>query len=265
VRDPRGNAWREAGSWSLLGIRLSSAGADAIATACTEPGPVAGPPAIVACANLHSMATATRDPEFAAALRAATFVTADGAPVRAAGRMLGEPVGPRVTGYDVFEQVMARLDKRDGRALFVGSLPPVLDRIVANAARDYRHVSVDTLSPPFGDLSGGPTDQILARVAVFRPDVVFVGLSAPKQEIWATQNAGAIRAGAVICIGAVFDYYAGTLRRAPPLIRRIGAEWLYRLAQEPRRVWRKYFVSGPIFACGVLAEWFARRAPRPQG
>jgi N-acetylglucosaminyldiphosphoundecaprenol N-acetyl-beta-D-mannosaminyltransferase len=211
------------------------------------------------------MATATREAAFANALRAATFVTADGAPVRAAGRMLGEPVGPRVTGYDVFEQVMARLDERGGRALFVGSVAPVLDRILANAAVDYRHVAVDALSPPFGDLSGEPTDRILARVEAFRPDVVFVGLSAPKQEIWATQNAAAIRADAVICIGAVFDYYAGTLRRAPPVIRRLGVEWLYRLAQEPRRVWRKYFVSGPIFARGVLAEWIARRAPRPQG
>ena len=265
MHDRRGGAWLEAGSWSLLGIRLSSADADAIAAACTEPALVAGPPATVACANLHSMATATRDPVFAAALQAATFVTADGAPVCAAGRLLGEPVGPRVTGYDVFERVMARLDKRGGRVLFVGSVPPVLDRILANAARDYRHIAVDTLSPPFGDLSGEPTDRILARIANFRPDVVFVGLSAPKQEIWTIQNAGTIRAGAVICIGAVFDYYAGTLLRAPPLMRRIGAEWLYRLAQEPRRVWRKYFVSGPIFACRVLAERFSRWMPRPEG
>jgi UDP-N-acetyl-D-mannosaminuronic acid transferase (WecB/TagA/CpsF family) len=146
---PDGRSARpDAGAWSLLGIRMSSAPAEAIADACVAARPIGTPPTLVACANLHSIATASRDPEFAAALAAATFVTADGAPVRAAGRLLGEPVGPRVTGHDVFERVMARLDARAGRALFVGSVPQVLERIRGRAADDYPRATVEVLSPP---------------------------------------------------------------------------------------------------------------------
>jgi N-acetylglucosaminyldiphosphoundecaprenol N-acetyl-beta-D-mannosaminyltransferase len=220
---------------------------------------------MVACANLHSLATASRDPAFFAALQAASHVTADGAPVRAAGRLLREPAGPRVTGYDVFQHVMASLESRGGRALFVGSRPPVLERIRANAARDYPRVHVDVLSPPFGDLAGEPTKLITARVDEFRPDVVFVGMSAPKQEIWAASNAHMVNAMSIVCIGAVFDYYAGTLRRAPAWARRIGCEWCFRLAQEPRRVWRKYLISGPLFARLVWAELRVRRTQRSDG
>jgi len=249
-------------SWCLLGIRISSASADEIVASFTsEPAP-GGTPAIVMCANLHSVATASRDREFHNALRQATHVTADGAPLRLAGRLLGENIGPRVTGYDVFECLMRKLSASHGTALFVGSTPEVLAAIGSRAAIDYPGVSVHWLSPPFGDLAGAPTNRIVQATCDLRPDVVFVGMSAPKQETWAALNAAALETRAVVCVGAVFDYYAGTLRRAPPVLRRYGLEWCFRLAQEPRRVWRKYFVSGPIFAGLVCAEWFARRLRR---
>src|SRR3974390_332663 len=102
------------GSWWLLGVRMSSSSADAIAAACTTPHGQGARLALVACVNVHSLAVASRDGQFSAALDAATYVTADGAPVRAAGRLLRETVGPRVTGYDVFERAMTRLDGRGG-------------------------------------------------------------------------------------------------------------------------------------------------------
>lgn len=248
--------------WSLLGVRMSAATVEQIAAQCSGEWRDGTAPVLVACANLHSLATASRDGAFLSGLKAMTHVTADGAPVRLAGRLLGEPVGPRVTGYDVFQRVMARLDARDGRALFVGSVPRVLELICRNSARDYPRVTVDALSPPFGDLTGEPTARILARIEEFRPDVVLVGMSAPKQEIWAARNATAMDVAGVVCIGAVFNYYAGTLKRAPAWARRIGCEWLFRLAQEPRRVWRKYFISGPIFAGLIWREWRRRRFGR---
>ena len=245
--------------WQLLGIRIAPESADAIAAACTGPREASGAPRTVACANLHSMAVASRDPAFAAALRASTFVTADGAPLRVAGRVLGEPVGPRVTGYDVFEAILARLDRERGSAMFVGSTPAVLGAMRERASRDYPGVSVEVHAPPFGDLSGAPTERILAEIGRIRPTVVFVGMSAPKQEVWAAACAGRAATGAIVCVGAVFDYYARTLRRAPAWARHAGLEWLYRLLQEPRRVWRKYFVSGPIFVSQVAREWGRRR------
>ncbi|MBS0375191.1 MAG: WecB/TagA/CpsF family glycosyltransferase [Proteobacteria bacterium] len=245
-------------AWSLLGYRISASSADELADDCLATRP-AGAPLTVACANVHSLVTAATDRAFHEALRGAGRVTADGAPLRVAGRLLGESIGPRVTGWDLYVSTMARLDRRHGTAYFLGSTPAVLARIESRAARDYPNVRVLSRSPPFGEWSAGDETEIVAQINAVRPDIVWVGMSAPRQEKWAARCAARLDTNAVAGIGAVFDFYAGTVPRAPHLMRRAGLEWLYRLWREPRRLWRRYFVSGPRFVALVLSDWRARR------
>jgi N-acetylglucosaminyldiphosphoundecaprenol N-acetyl-beta-D-mannosaminyltransferase len=240
--------------WVLTGVRLSAAPLAEIAAACAGASPEAGDPVIVACANLHCLVVAARDAEFAAALNSATYVTADGAPLIVAGRLRGEAVGERITGSDVFAAVMASLNGSAGRAMFVGSTPAVLARIRARAATDYPSISVETLSPPFGELTAEGDRAIIVAVNAFQPHVLWVGMTAPKQEKWVARNARELRTGAAVSIGAVFDFYAGTVPRAPAWMQRAGLEWLFRLLREPRRLWRRYLVSGPVFVALLIRE-----------
>jgi len=245
--------------WSLVGVRMSAAPLREIVAACTDPSVQAARPVTVACANLHCLVVAARDPEFSAALNGATHVTADGAPLLLAGRLKRERVGQRITGSDVFAAVMRALDASAGRAMFVGSTPAVLARMRARAALDFPHVTVETLSPPFGELTGKQNQAIVAAVNEFQPDVLCVGMTAPKQEKWVARHASALQARGIISVGAVFDFYAGTVRRAPRWMQRAGLEWLHRLVSEPRRLWRRYLISGPIFIALLWRDRWARR------
>jgi N-acetylglucosaminyldiphosphoundecaprenol N-acetyl-beta-D-mannosaminyltransferase len=255
-QEPRSST--ESRAWALLGYRISASSAVDLAEDCLMPRP-AGAPLIIACANVHSLVTASGDRAFHEALRGAGRVTADGAPLVVAGRLLGEAVGPRVTGWDLYVTTMARLDQRRGTAYFLGSTPSVLARIESRAAREYPNVRVLSRSPPFGDWSASDEDAIVAEINRARPDVVWVGMSAPRQEKWAARCAARLDTNAVAGIGAVFDFYACTVPRAPRLLRRAGLEWLYRLWREPRRLWRRYFISGPAFVALVASDWRARR------
>jgi N-acetylglucosaminyldiphosphoundecaprenol N-acetyl-beta-D-mannosaminyltransferase len=249
-------------TWPLLGVNLAGARISEIVDECLRPRQPDTGPFTVACANLHCLVVAARDSEFAAALTSASCVTADGAPLLLAGRLLGEAVGARITGADLFAAVMAALDRAGGRAFFVGSTPAVLDKIRQRAAREFPAVKLEALSPPFGELSAQQNDAIVRAANAFRPDVIWVGMSAPKQEKWVARNSSALGARSVISIGAVFDFYAGTVPRAPAWMRRIGFEWLHRLVHEPRRLWRRYLVSGPVF---VALVWRYRRLRRQSG
>lgn len=250
------------GTWPLLDVDLAGAPISEIVDECLQRREPGTGPFTVACANLHCLVVATRDEEFAAALKSASCVTADGAPLLLAGRLLGETVGPRITGADLFAAVMAALDRAAGRVFFVGSTPAVLDKIRERAAREFPAVKLEALSPPFGELSSQQNDAVVRAANAFRPDVIWVGMSAPKQEKWVARNSAALGARSIISIGAVFDFYAGTVPRAPAWMRRIGFEWLHRLVREPRRLWRRYLVSGPIF---VALVWRYRRVRRQSG
>lgn len=254
----RGAATRDA-HYVVAGVRVSSASLEDIVSACTEPQKSGTPPVTVACANLHCLVVAAQDAEFSQALATSTFVTADGAPLVWAGQLCHGTAGPRITGSDVFAAVMERLDRQRGSVMLVGSTPTVLERMFARAAVEYPHVAVGLLSPPFGAITTEDNAKIVRAINAFSPDVVWVGMTAPKQEKWTAENAAALDVGAVISIGAVFDFYARTVSRAPVWMRRAGLEWLYRLLREPRRLWRRYLVSGPLFVSLVWRDRQTRR------
>jgi N-acetylglucosaminyldiphosphoundecaprenol N-acetyl-beta-D-mannosaminyltransferase len=228
-----------------------------------------GRPRWLACLNPHSYVVALDRPDFAAALAAADWLVADGAGVVLASRVLGAAVSGRVTGSDVFEGLSRRLDADGARVFFLGADEGTLGLVRGRYEREHPRLTVaGTLAPPFRpDFSPADDDAMVAAVNAARADVLWVGLGAPKQEVWIHRVIGRLDVRVVAAVGGVFDFYAGRVRRAGPALQRVGLEWLPRLVQQPRRLWRRTFVSAPVFLWHVGREWVARALPgaRPGG
>ena len=223
----------------------------------------AGTPFVFSCANPHSLAVADRDVEFRQALQHADAVVADGAGLTAVAKLCGLRIGPRITGSDYFRSMMQALDARGGRVAFFGSSPQVLDLLAARCAREFPRVTIAArISPPYGEWPEARNAEFLAQIDAANVDVLWVGMTAPKQEKWVQRNLAQINAGAVGSIGAVFDYFAGTVVRAPDWVCRAGLEWAYRFAREPARLWQRNLISGPQFIGLVVAESLGLRSYR---
>jgi len=215
------------------------------------------------CANPHSLHLASRDQAFARAIQAADLVTPDGAGIVLASRLLGGAIRHRVTGSDVFEHLCRYARQRPGRRFFfLGSTPETLAGIQRRMAASYPEIVVaGVYSPPFkSDFDEQDNQRMIAAINAARPDVLWVGLAAPKQEKWIHQNLHRLEVRVAGPIGAVFDFFTGRVRRSPLVFQRLGLEWLPRLIQEPRRLWYRSLVSGPRFLLRVVRQRL-RRTP----
>jgi len=212
------------------------------------------PQRVFACANPHSLVVAQDDHSFQSALTQANPVVADGVGVTFMARLVGVEIGPRITGTDYFQAVLNALQQRGGgRVFFFGSSQRVLDLIAERFAADFPSLTLcGTLSPPFGTWSEKENRRMAEAINAAKPDVLWVGMTAPKQEKWVEANRQQLTAPVIGSIGAVFDFYAGTYSRAPQWICRIGLEWAYRFILEPRRMWQRNVVSAPKFVWLVL-------------
>src|SRR6185295_4692653 len=211
---------------------------------------------VFACANPHSLVIAQNDLSFRSALMQANLVVADGVGVTFMARLVGLRIGPRITGTDYFQAVLNSLQQRGrGRVFFFGSSPQVLDLIVKRFAADFPSLTLcGVLSPPFGSWSDEENRRMVQVINDATPDVLWVGMTAPKQEKWVEANRRRLNTPVIGSIGAVFDFYAGTFTRAPQWICRIGLEWAYRFMLEPRRMWKRNCVSAPKFLWLVLSR-----------
>lgn len=215
----------------------------------------------LACLNPHSYVVALQRADFAAALGAADWLVPDGAGITMASRILDAGVGPRVTGSDVFEGLSRQLDGSGGaRIFFLGATRETLAVIRQRYEREFPNLRVvGCLAPPFrAEFEEAELDEMLAAINAARPDVLWVGLGAPKQELWLHRLGGRLEIRFAAAVGAVFDFYAGRVKRAHPAFRRAGLEWLPRLLQEPRRLWRRNLLSTPIFLWHVVLAYIGR-------
>lgn len=217
---------------------------------------------VLACANPHSLVVARADEEFRQALTACDDVLPDGVGITLACRLTGLGKLPRITGSDVFRSIMEEADRMRARVFFFGSSAGVLSLIEARARQEFPNVYLEFLSPPFGSWSDAEGAALLDAIRKSNADVLWVGMTAPRQEKWIYAHAGQLEVPVIGAIGAVFDYYAGTVRRAPLPYRRCGLEWLYRLSREPRRLWRRTLLSAPKFVWLVLRDRLASAIPR---
>lgn len=233
----------------VLGFKLGAESLEKLLEDSRQAMDLSGKQVVFACANPHSLVVARTDRLFARALRKSSHLVADGVGISALAWLIGADVGARITGGDYFMAVMGLLQQRGGgRVVFFGSTRMVLDKVVMRAARDFPLVEVcGLISPPFGSWSREQNALFVREINAARSDVLWVGMTAPKQEKWVEANRAALDVPVVGSIGAVFDFYAGTHPRAPKFLRQAGLEWAYRLVREPRRMWKRNFVSSPLF------------------
>jgi N-acetylglucosaminyldiphosphoundecaprenol N-acetyl-beta-D-mannosaminyltransferase len=193
---------------------------------------------------------AASDPAFQAALLDSDFLTADGIGVVYVSRLTGGKIGRRTTGMDVFVSLTQAMNDRGNMSCyFLGSTEETLQKIRNRMAVEFPQVKVSgTYSPPFKpEFEPHDTDDMIERINVSRADVLWVGLTAPKQEKWIYSNRHRLDVAFAGPIGAAFDFYAGNIKRASPTLQKLGLEWLPRLVQEPRRLWKRSVISAPSF------------------
>ncbi len=212
---------------------------------------------LISTLNAHSFNTVHKDAEFKAALKNSNVLLPDGIGVVWATKFLTGQRLKKIAGNDLFHYQMNRLDTYKGKCFFLGSSVDILQKISDKATLDYPNVQIYNYSPPFkSEFSVEDNNTMIEKINAVAPDVLFVGMTAPKQEKWAFHNFDKLNVGHICCIGAVFDFYAGTSKRAPKWMINIGLEWFYRLLSNPKRMWRRYLIGNALFIVIVLKEKF---------
>lgn len=209
------------------------------------------------CANPHSLVTADSDQLFKRTILNADLVVPDGAGILLASKILGGSIRERVTGTDVFLRLSKALNKVGGHScFFLGASEDTLEKIKAKMAVDFPNVAVaGTYSPPYKpEFSDEDNAAMIAVINEVKPDVLWVGMTAPKQEKWIYEHIGQLDVKFAGAIGAVFDFYVGNVKRSHPVFQKLGLEWLPRLLQEPKRLWRRNFISSPLFLMKVIRQ-----------
>ena len=212
--------------------------------------------------NAHSFNTAQKDELFAEALAKGDYLIPDGASIIKACKWLKAKSQPkeRIAGWDLFAFEMQRLNDKSkrgkGKVMFMGSSEKVLALIRDRAAKDYPNLEVVTYSPPYKpEFSDEDNAAIIKAINEANPDLLWIGMTAPKQEKWTYQHWNELNIHCHVgTIGAVFDFYAGTAQRAPKWWQQHSLEWLYRLIKEPKRMWRRYVIGNPLFLWNITKE-----------
>ena len=213
--------------------------------------------------NAHSYNMAQHDELFAQALSQGDYLLPDGASIVMACQWLKgkSQLKERIAGWDFFSYEMKRLN--DGSAsspqkkvMFMGSSEFVLGKIKERASVDYPNLEVVTYSPPYkAEFSDEDNGEIIKAINEAKPDLLWIGMTAPKQEKWTWKHWDELDINCHVgTIGAVFDFYAGTMERAPQWMQHHSLEWLYRLLKEPRRMWRRYLIGNPVFLFNIMKE-----------
>lgn len=208
--------------------------------------------------NAFSYDNARKDVLFSEALQKGDVLIPDGISIVKACRFLNAKSQPkeRIAGWDLFEYEMEKLNRVGGKVMFLGSSDAVLNLIRQRVAEKYPKIEVDTYSPPYKPVfSDEENEAMISAINHSNPDLLWIGMTAPKQEKWAYTHLDRLDVHCHIgTIGAVFDFFAGTVKRAPERWQRVGLEWLYRLLSEPRRMWRRYFIGNAKFIYYIMVE-----------
>lgn len=210
----------------------------------------------LAFVNADCLNIAWRDPAYKATLRACDRVFADGIGLRLGGRMLGVELRDNVNGTDMYP-LLCQAAAKAGRSLYLlGARPGIA--AAAGAAMCARFPGLQIAGSRDGYFTAGDEDEVIEGINGSGAAILLVALGAPRQEQWIARNRGRLAPLVAMGVGGLFDFYSGRIRRAPPWMREIGMEWVYRLLQEPRRMWRRYIIGNPVFLYRV---WLQRRRP----
>lgn len=214
---------------------------------------------LVCVSDMNSVLHARADEHLTEVYNNSGLTVADGMPLVWAGKRAGFDRMARVCGPDLLERVMAEAAERGWSQYFYGGADGVAEQLRENFVGRHPGLQVaGAYSPPYRALTEAEDAEIVDRLNEAKPDIIWVGLGAPKQERWMAEHRDRLDAAILIGVGAAFDFHTGRLDRAPGWMQRSGLEWSYRLYKEPRRLWRRYVLGIPRFGVGIL-----RRPPRP--
>lgn len=215
---------------------------------------------VVDTLNPHSYVLALNDVYFMKALKAADWLIPDGVGIKYSARLLNRARIKKIAGSDLHEVVLQSLSERGGSCFYLGSSAKTLSKIQGKIALEHPSVRVGVFSPPYKEAFTEEENRLMINaVNSFSPDVLFVGMTAPKQEKWVYENKEKLNVPLICSVGAVFDFYAGTVQRSGKFWIKLGLEWLPRLLREPHRLWRRNFISTPLFLWYVATEKVRRK------
>jgi N-acetylglucosaminyldiphosphoundecaprenol N-acetyl-beta-D-mannosaminyltransferase len=204
--------------------------------------------------NAHVVNQSRQTPGLGGALRRADLVYCDGYGVRLAARVLNMPVPHRMTGADWIWGLATLCERSDQPIYLLGSEPPIAREAAARLRRWYPRLDVVGAHHGFFDLDSPHNERVIEDINDHGPAIVLVGMGTPKQELWVDRYADRLDGAVVWTVGALFDYVSGHTPRAPRWLADNGLEWIFRLAIEPQRMWRRYLLGNPVFLSRVLSE-----------
>lgn len=213
----------------------------------------------ICVSNVHTTVMAYENAHYRRVQNSAAMALPDGGPLSKYSRFAGHKNAERVTGPDLMAELFCISGKKGYRHFFYGSTQQTLEGMREAVQRDYPDMVIAGMyAPPFRPLTEQEDQEIIAQINETKPDFVWVGLGAPKQEEWMYHHRGKLNAVA-IGVGAGFDYMAGHIRRAPRIMQALCLEWLYRLLQDPRRLWKRYVVTNTKFMIYLFRESVKRK------
>jgi N-acetylglucosaminyldiphosphoundecaprenol N-acetyl-beta-D-mannosaminyltransferase len=214
--------------------------------------------------GMHGVTEAHQDPRLKDIHNAADLVVPDGMPLVWLGRRHGYPLQRRVYGPELME-TLCRVAGARYRHFFYGGVPGVAEQLAANLQRRYGINVAGAYAPPFRALTEKEEQGLAELVEAAAPDLLWVGLSTPKQEQWMHEHRYRLRVPVMLGVGAAFDFHTGRTKQAPSWMREHGLEWLFRLTTEPRRLWRRYLIGGSQFGWNVSLELLHLKEFKPSG
>jgi N-acetylglucosaminyldiphosphoundecaprenol N-acetyl-beta-D-mannosaminyltransferase len=245
-------------AFKVLGVRVNAVQIPGVIAQMENWIADRSPSHFVAVTGMHGVTEAQHDPLFKQILNSADLVVPDGMPLVWLGRHHGHPLERRVYGPELM-RTFCRATGSKYRHFFYGGMPGVA-ALIANVLESQHGINVvGHYSPPFRPLSNQEDEEIVSLINAVRPDVLWIGLSTPKQERWMYEHRPRLLVPALVGVGAAFDLNSGRSRQAPRWMREHGLEWFFRLLQEPRRLWKRYLIYGSEFACRVILELLSLR------
>jgi exopolysaccharide biosynthesis WecB/TagA/CpsF family protein len=246
----------------LFGIPVTPTTREDAATAILEAAGrrVAG---VVSCHAVHAIVTTSRDASLRKMVGAFDMITPDGQPVRWALNLLhGTKLRHRASGPELMLDLCRRAPQKDVSIYLYGGSPEVAEKLQSRLRAQYPQLKIAGCeSPPFRPLTEEEDREVVERINSSGAGLVFIGLGCPKQDVFAFEHRDRISA-VQVCVGAAFDFHAGTKKTAPVWMQKRGLEWLFRLLQEPGRLWKRYLVTNTLFVWMLFVTWLAQRRAR---
>ncbi|GAB1800830.1 WecB/TagA/CpsF family glycosyltransferase [Priestia megaterium] len=201
----------------------------------------------ICISNVHTTVTSYKNASYREVQNSALMAIPDGGPLSTIGKKRGHKDMDRTAGPSLMDELFKISVENNYRHYFYGSTEETLERMLTFLQEDYPGIQVvGTYSPPFRPITEDEDEAIVKHINEAKPDFVWIGLGAPKQEVWMFEHQGKVN-GLMLGVGAGFDYFAGNISRAPEWMQRINMEWFYRLIQEPRRLFKRYFYTNIKF------------------